>query len=150
MYVQSINDGYNPSMKEIYFTEVYPIFDKSLRFSKKVLNKRNVSQSKNGYKFIENKNISGELKDKYMEIPFVRELSEKYDTFVLNKTVGSIFGGDITYASVIWVNPEKECAQSLKTVGRSALQEVSANEDIINKLKDFKYKERKNYVDYVI
>ena len=81
MNIQPISNYYNLSAKGLYFADKYPLFNPRSNYTKSYLKGKELLFSENGYRYVENKEISQELKEKLSNIPFIKYLSEKYDTF---------------------------------------------------------------------
>ncbi|GEM_PF-3030591 len=158
MNIQPISNYYNPSAKGLYFADKYPLFNPRSNYTKSYLKGKELLFSENGYRYVENKEISQELKEKLSNIPFIKYLSEKYDTFIINKIIRNTNPFDsnrlVSSTEVIWAKPKKKYPQSVTATGFSDLngvyfdgvfEEFYANENMLNKLGNFKIKENKNY-----
>ena len=80
MRIQSINNYHNqPSCKAgLYFTKAHPIFNRQAEF----ITDEIVKTSKDGFKYIEDTQISEELKDRFAKTTLISDLAEKFDTFI--------------------------------------------------------------------
>ena len=78
MKIQQQN-SYNPNMKALYFAKTTPLCNKSLNY----VNKADQKISKNGFKYLEDKVTDKSIKKRIANIPFVKEMAKKFETFVV-------------------------------------------------------------------
>ena len=146
MHVQSVKEQYNPSMKAgLYFTKKTSVLynkDPKIKFCTDEI----VKVSEEGTRYIEDKLIPQSLKDRFANIPFIKELSEKFDTFVFfreipkdSKTNGGFH--NLSYAQIGWADYSKKMAQKRAVQGCSPISQELATE------KMFKNLEQRNFCD---
>ena len=78
MRIQQQN-SYNPNIKALYFAKTTPLCNKALNY----VNKADQKLSKNGFKYLEDKVINPNIKKRIKNIPFVKEMAKKFETFVV-------------------------------------------------------------------
>ena len=129
MRIQS-TDNKAPSMKAgLYFTSKSNVlFNPKARY----ITKEPVKVSADGFRYIEDTNISQEIKDKFANIPFIQALSEIFDTFIFFRElpVGSKnnFGVcNIALAKISWANSSMNGAQVIEAFGESPISQEYAN-----------------------
>ena len=79
MHIEKLNKSQSVSMKELYFVKGNPLFNHKYRYT----GSNCVKLSKNGTQYIENLNITSETKGRLANIPFIKALAKKFETFVL-------------------------------------------------------------------
>lgn len=138
MKISAINSNTqnNPSFqKGLYFTKTSTVmFDKS-----KSLNcwaREHISTSSDGFKYLENKSASKSLKETIANIPFVKDLAERFDTFVyLRKPFRSpYFGKNYSPLKIQWFDESKGAVQSVEVLGKDGFSNDKAVKNMINNL----------------
>ena len=145
MRIQSI-DKNNPSMKAgLYFTKKSSVLynkSKNLKF----ITNEPVKVSKEGTRYIEDNVIPQSIKDRFASIPFIKELSEKFDTFIFYREIPKNHYNNsgfhnISYAQIGWADYSKVMAERRDVQGCSPISQEIATE------KMFKNLEQKNFCD---
>ena len=127
---------YNPVFTSgVYFSRASNIcFDKTASFA----NERGMKVSENGYKYLESLTIPEDVKKKFLNNKFIKEISEKFDTFIwfeqvpANKKWGN---GFIAMAKIWWADSSKEAAQRK---GVRGISRKSASKALDNMFKELK------------
>ena len=102
MYIRKINNSTNFG-KGLYFSASSQIiFNKNFSF----IHKKNVKSSKEGARYIQDTEISKKIKKQFAYNPVIKDLTEKYDTFVFFKELEDV-GPDkkpwfLSFADIIW------------------------------------------------
>ena len=78
MHIQSINNSSNLSSKGLYYAKTNALVDKSVN----ALAKECVSVSENGIRYVEDKAIPQIIKDAVEGNKYIKDVADKYDTFV--------------------------------------------------------------------
>lgn len=136
MKISSVNNmGYTPSGKALYFTKTPTIaIDKGMEF----LSHENVSTSKKGIRYLKDDEIPREIRKKLGELPFIKKLSKKYETFVWfveSKTLD-------TYRSWVKISHVKngmDYATNHYVVGTSNADQIIARENLYSNIKNKKF-----------
>lgn len=140
MHIQSIN-SYNPSSKGLYFTKVSSVlFNKNAKY----ITQEPVKTSEKGIRYIENTEISKSLKERFLKIPFIKELSENFDTFIFFREIpkghkNNFLKEHMAFTKISWADFSKEYAQVRRVDGHSPVSEDLALE------KMFKNLEKENF-----
>ena len=117
--------------KGVYFIKnPSVIFEKSAKLN--ALSKDVFSISQDGFKYVENKKIAPELKEKILQAPFIKELAEKFDTFVyLSKPLKNNYYDKRYYShmKIKWAENEK-----CDVIGSSADSAKAAVASLLNNL----------------
>ena len=139
MHIQSINNSQNnPSMKAgLYFTKKSNVlFNKNNNVN--FLTDDIVKTSKDGFRYIEDTSISQSVKDRFAEIPFIKSLAEKFDTFIFFREMpkGSKNNFSIenfSFTKISWADETKNHAQQRIVNGSSPIsQEFATNKMFTN------------------
>lgn len=134
MRVNSVDNGNVYFKSGLYFTTVPVKFDKNADFAQKV----GVKVSQEGFKYIERPNISAPIIKKFQNNKFVKNLAEKFDTFVLyeeipqNKKSSSNF---IVMAKIWWFDNIKNAGQYKGARGLSRSSKDHALDKMFKELK---------------
>ena len=129
--------GISPSMKKgLYFSKksnvIYNINPKFEYITDEV-----VKVSEDGSRYIEDNLILPSIKERFAKIPFIKELAEKFDTFVFFREIpkeDNCNFNHLTYAIIGWADYSKEAAQRKAVIGRSTSSQKLATEDMFNNL----------------
>ena len=142
MRIQSINN--NVVSKGLYFTKTSNVLfnkDKSINY----LNNDAVKISEQGFRYIEDTSVAENIKEKFANIPFVKNLAEKFDVFVFFRElpVGhhNNFGNThFAFSKISWAEiGDKEAAEIRIAKGNSPVLQEYATE------KMFKNIEKENF-----
>lgn len=142
MHIQSIN-SYNPSSKGLYFSKVSNVlFNKEAKY----ITQEQVKVSERGIRYIEDTAIPQKIKERFMKIPFIQEVSEKFDTFIFFRELAkghenNLGWGHFSYAKISWADFSRNMAQNRRVDGSSAISIELATD------KMFKNLEQKNFSD---
>ena len=123
MRIQHIDSS--PSSKGLYFTRVSNVlFNKNHNIN--YVTKDAVKYSENGYRYIEDRTITKEVKERFSFMPFVRELSKKFDTFVFFSELpkghpNNLGNTHFSFARITWADSTK---------GHNELRVVSGNSPV--------------------
>ena len=129
--------GISPSMqKGLHFTKksnvIYNIDPKFQYITDEL-----VKVSEEGSRYIEDNLILPSIKERFAKIPFIRELAEKFDTFVFFREIPKEDNSNfnhLTYAIIGWADYSKDAAQRKAVMGRSSISQKLATEDMFNNL----------------
>ena len=149
MEIQTINNNRVSFSKGLYFTKTpYILFNKKTpinyfaneKFKYNLYNSK-ISTSKEGFRYIEDDIISLSMKKKISDASFIKDLSEKFDTFVVAHKP-SFIDEVKKYTSVLeifWADYSKDEAQNEVVIGHSKNSESCAVDNMLHKLsvKDF-------------
>lgn len=120
----------------LYFTENPKVlFDKCAKsdcFAKKL-----VETSKDGFRYIENKSIPSNVKSAIVNDPFIKGLTEKFDTFVfVHKPFRcSAFDNYCSHMKIKWFDSVKNTVETRDIVGVSGASKKMALNTMLDKLK---------------
>lgn len=120
----------------LYFTDSPKVlFDKSLKvddFMKKV-----VSTSEDGFRYVENKLVPNNLKDTISNCSFIKDLAEKYDTFVYVRKPFKCpdFENYCSHMKIKWFDSSKNKVETRDVVGLSNDSRKFALNAMLDKLK---------------
>ena len=138
MRISSINNyETSPSMKAgLYFTKTSSVLfnkDKNVKY----MSNEVVKVSKEGSRYIEDTHILPEMKERFAKIPFIRDLAEKFDTFVhfheTSKGERTNQFEHVSYAKVSWADYSKQYAEKREFIGRSPIsQELATSKMFMN------------------
>lgn len=135
-------ENYNrkPSMKAgLYFTKNSNVlFNKNSNI--KYVTDEVVKVSQEGSRYIEDTGILQVIKDKFAEIPFIKNLSEQFDTFIHFKEAPkcertSQFE-NVSYAKIIWADSSKESAEQREFIGRSPVSQKLATKKLFKNIEN--------------
>lgn len=131
-----IDFTHNQQQNTSFQKGVYFVKNPSIIFEKKqkviVAHKDIFSVSQDGFKYIENKNIKADLKNRITNAPFIKELAEKFDTFVyLSKPLKNDYYNKKYYShmKIKWAE-NKKC----DVIGGSADSAKAAVASMLNNL----------------
>lgn len=128
-------NNYEPSMKAgLYFTKTSNVlFNKSKNL--KYITDEIVKVSNEGSRYIEDTQISEAMKKRFMQIPFIKQLAEKFDTFIFFREIPkdeSFFKLDhISYSKISWADYSLKNAQSRDFVGKSRNSQLEATKNML-------------------
>ena len=144
MRISSVNNfEINPSMKAgLYFTKTSSVLfnkDKNVKY----ITNEVVKISKEGSRYIEDGSILPEIKERFAKISFIRDLAEKFDTFVhFHETPKSKRTNQfehVAYAKVSWADYSKESAEKREFIGRSPISQELATDKMFKNIEDRKF-----------
>ncbi len=138
MRIQSIKNYHAPSMKSgLYFTKTSSVLfnqDPTIKYATNSV----INVSKEGSRYIKDTQIPQKIKDKFSEIPFIKELAEKFDTFIhFHETPkGSNYNQfeHVSYAKISWADYSQKYAQHRNFVGRSPISQDLATEKMFKNI----------------
>lgn len=131
MQVSSINNN-NQNFKALYFVKTMPLFSEAANY----VRKDNVKLSKQGFKYKEDCEVPKSIQKKISNIPGIKNLSEKVDTFVhyCEDKYSSIDSNDDVSFFRLWYNDSSDdCTVYKQFSGRGATKH-DARENLIKKL----------------
>lgn len=132
MQVKSINGASFGS--GLYFTTTKVPFDKGIDLGKKA----GVKISQEGYKYIENVNISDSIIKKFQNNKLIKDLANKFDTFVLYEEIPQnkkISINHIVMGKVWWFDTIKNAPQYKGARGISRSSKDNAIDKMFKDLK---------------
>ena len=155
MQIQSISSNLNNKLafkKGLYFAKTpYILFNKKTpinyfaneKFKYNIFNSE-ILTSKEGFRYIKDDSTASDLRETIANTPFIKELSEEYDTFVVCHKpcfVDSLkkYGAAI---EIFWADYSKEYAQHKAVVANSLISEDNAVANMLGNLR------RTEFVDY--
>ena len=145
MRIQSIENRYTPSMKAgLYFSKTSNVLfnqNASIKYATDEI----VKISKEGSRYIEDTAISQTIKDRYAKIPFIKELSEKFDTFVhFHETAKGGHANQfnyISYTKVSWADYSKKQAEQRDFIGQSPVSQELATEKMFRNVENCRFQD---------
>lgn len=92
--------------------------------------------SSEGFRYFEDKNISEELKEKFANIPFIKKLAQKFDTFIWTGfSKEGLFGKkNIVVTKIAWADLSKKAAQEECVVAGSNISKEDSFDKMFEKL----------------
>ena len=131
----------------LYFAKTpYILFNKkaSIDYSRYNPFKNTILKSKEGFRYIKDDSTASDLRETIANTPFIKELSEEYDTFVVCHKpcfVDSLkkYGAAI---EIFWADYSKEYAQHKAVVANSLISEDNAVANMLGNLR------RREFVDF--
>lgn len=140
MHIQSIDSfNQNPAMKAgLYFTKKSNvIYNKDLNI--KYATDEIVKVSKEGSRYIEDNLIPQSIKDRFAKIPFIKDLSEKFDTFIYFREIPKEHKNNsgfhnISFAQIGWADYSKGMAQKREVQGCSPISQEIATDKMFKNL----------------
>ena len=143
MKINSI-DNYRiqPSMQAgLYFSKTSNvIFNKNANYKTEEI----VKLSQEGFKYIEDTKTPQIIKEKFAKIPFIKNLAEKFDTFIFFREIpkGAYKNFDnFSYTKISWGDTTKKMAEIRRAEGNSPISQTLATE------KMFKNIEKETFVN---
>ena len=148
MQIQQITKNFNDNRTSfkagLYFAKSpYILFNKKTPISyfaneKFVYNFYNskILTSNEGFRYIEDDIISSDMKKEIANMPIIKELSEKFDTFVVSYKPKFIkeLKKYSSLVDIFWADHSKEQAQNKLVIGYSEKSELGAVSDMLRKL----------------
>lgn len=145
MRIQSIdNSKQNLSMKAgLYFTKNSNVlYNKDINI--KYLTNEVVKVSKEGSRYIEDNLIPQSIKERFANNPFIKGLSEKFDTFVFFREVPKEHKSNsgfhnISFAQIGWADYSKGMAQKREVQGCSPISQEIATDKMFKNLENLDF-----------
>ena len=142
--IREKNYAYPINRKSLYtFYEGRTLFNQNA--SIKYATDEIVKISKEGSRYIEDSAISQTIKDRYAKIPFIKELSEKFDTFVhFHETAKGGHANQfnyISYTKVSWADYSKKQAEQRDFIGQSPVSQELATEKMFRNVENCRFQE---------
>lgn len=137
MNINPINNQQNNTVfqKGLYFTK-HPtvLFNNNAKFDGII--KDTISTSKEGFRYIENKNISNKIQENITNNPFIKDLAEKFDTFVYirNPFKCPDFNNFCSHIKIKWFDSSKNIVETRDVVGISKDSKKLAQASMLDKL----------------
>lgn len=107
-----------------------------------------VKISKEGSRYIEDTTIPQVIKKYFAEIPFIKELAQKFDTFIHFCKVpkGGRFNKSefVAYAKISWADYSKKYAEQKDFIGTSTVSQEAALYDLFRQLENAKIAKKLN------
>lgn len=139
MYVSKINNEIN-FKNGLYFTKSSSVlFNKSNEVN--YLSEEIVKKSPTGARYIENTGLSQEIKDTFSKIPFIKNLSEKFDTFVWFSHIPKESANEKfqTIAKISWADYSKTKAEERMAYATSNVSEKDSFDILIKNIENKKF-----------
>ena len=140
MRIQAIENNINS--KGVYFTKIPNVkFDKTQNANKSSIAK----VSEQGFRYVENKTISKEIKEKFLSNPFIKELSEKFDTFIFFREIpknhpnNMQYNSHFSFAKISWTDLSKEGTEIRQVYGNSPISQKAATDAMFKNLENRKF-----------
>ena len=133
--VTQSNHQNQTSFNGLYFVKNPTVlFDKSANID--VFANEAVSLSKEGFKYIEDTIISPKMKDKISNIPFIKDLAEKFDTFVyLSKPFkNDYYNKYYSHLKVRWADGSNVLPSKYDVIGSSQKSSKCAISNLVKNL----------------
>lgn len=99
MKISKINYQNQINMQGLYFTKGTPKFNENLCFPAH----KNSKYTESGVRYVEDKLIPKDLKEKFANLKIVKDLSEKFDTFIQYVSIGNINNKSKNYSSFAYI-----------------------------------------------
>ena len=135
--INSNNQNQTTFQKGLYFTKTSTVlFDKSAKL--KTIAKKAVSTSEDGFRYVENTTISNTIKDRIAKVPFVKDLAEKFDTFVYMKEPFKSPYYDKAYSplKIKWFDTTTNSVKRCDVLGKDNYSRKQAVNDMLKNLED--------------
>ena len=138
MQIQPITSNLNnniPFKKGLYFAKTTDIlFNKKANYDYFV--NGNILKSRDGFRYIQDDLVSPELKNRIINLPFVKELSENFDTFIVchKPFFSDYFKDHKSVLEIFWADYSKDYAQHKIVIGSSKKSQDLAIDNMINNL----------------
>lgn len=134
--IQQGHENLQTSFKKgLYFTKSSHI-EISKKFQNTLTSNETIRESKEGFKYIVDTQTPQALKEKLAKIPFIKQLAEKYDTFIFcgEPFKCSFFNDYYSYLRVMWADRTKANVRIETFSGQSSISEQKAQEHMLNSL----------------
>lgn len=134
MYVSKINNEIN-FKNGLFFTKSSSVlFNKSENVS--YLSEEIVKKSPTGARYIENTSISASVKEAFAKIPFIKNLAEKFDTFVWFSHIPKESANEKfqTIAKISWADYSKSKAEERMAFAESKISEKDSFEKLVGNI----------------
>ena len=124
-----------PSMQAgLYFCKTSNvIFNKNANYKTEEI----VKISQDGFKYTEETRIPQIIKEKFAKIPFIKNLAEKFDTFIFFSEIpkGAYMNFDnFSYTKISWGDTTKKIAQERVAEGNSPISQTLATEKMLKNI----------------
>lgn len=129
------NQQNQTSFNGLYFVKNPTVlFDKSAKLD--IFANEAVSLSKEGFKYVEDTVVSPKLKDKISNIPFIKDLAEKFDTFVyLSKPFNNTYYNKYySHLKVKWADSSSALPKKCDVIGSSPKSPNAAVNNMVKNL----------------
>ena len=139
MYVSKINNEIH-FKNGLYFTKSSSVlFNKSNEVN--YLSEEIVKKSPTGARYIENTGLSQEIKNAFSKIPFIKNLSEKFDTFVWFSKIPKENKNEqfMTVAKISWADYSKPKAEERMAYATSNVSEEDSFDILIKNIENKKF-----------
>ena len=125
----------NTSFKSLHFVKYKPVFNKKLTYEKDAFIE-GMKTTKEGIKYIEDIDISSEMKNAISNAPFVKKLAKNFETFVvysegINNAISEKFYSALR---IYHVDPSKSTSTRNEIVGCDKNSYFNARKICISKL----------------
>ena len=134
MYISKVNNGIN-FKNGLFFTKSSSVlFNKSENVS--YLSEEIVKKSPTGARYIENTSISASVKEAFAKIPFIKNLAEKFDTFVWFSHIPKESANEKfqTIAKISWADYSKSKAEERMAFAESKISEKDSFEKLVGNI----------------
>ena len=134
MYVSKINNDIN-FKSGLFFTKSSSVlFNQSKELN--YLSEEIVKKSPTGVRYIENTKLSQEIKDAFFKIPLIKNLAEKFDTFIWFSQIPKDYkeAPFLATAKIMWADYSKLQAESRMAYGASIVSEKDSFEKMIKNI----------------
>ena len=122
--------------KGLYFAKTTPLCNEGFNY----VNKAEQKVSKQGIKYLEDKDIAANVKERISNIPFIKEMGEKFETFVVytEKKMEKFFNKEQEeYVSIIdmhVINKQEKKSQNYVFLGRDTNSLLEARDNCLKKV----------------
>ncbi len=141
MQVSKINYQNSPEFKAgLYFSRSSSVlFNRNHNITFRTPDQPQVSSE--GFRYFEDKNIPEELKERFANIPFVKKLAQKFDTFIWTGfSREGVFGNrNIVVTKIAWADLSKDAAQKECVVAESKISKEDSFDKMFEKLEKEKF-----------
>jgi len=131
---RNINAHKQTFKKGLYFAKTTVLFNKEANYNNNV--NGSILKSEEGFRYIKDNFTPPELKSRIAKSPFVKELSESFDTFVVchGPFISNHFNDYRCVSELFWADYSKDYAQHKIVIGKSSKSQDDAINNMIKNL----------------
>lgn len=125
----------NTSFRSLHFVKYKPVFNKKLTYEKDAFIE-GMKTTKEGIKYIDDINISSEMKNAISNTPIIKKLAKEFETFIVysegvNNAISEKF---YSLLRIYHVDPSKPTSIKNEIIGCDKNSYFNARQNCINKL----------------
>ena len=136
MQIQSIqNLHYAPSHKGVYFSSNGSF----LTVSRKNIANQMLGITKRGMEYPKDNTIPKDIKQKFLSLPFINNLSKKFDVFIYYREHPNLLGEgenaqNVSTSKIIWTDYSKQFANEVFVAGSSSKSQAEATNNMFSNI----------------